>query len=55
MDALTQMMDGRMMDAVLTNTVPAPEEEVETGIRFEGPRNLLKTAKDLLTVFGQNE
>ena len=55
MDTLSQMMGDKMMDAVLTNTVPAPEEEVEDGVRFEGPRNLLQTAKDLLTVFGQND
>lgn len=45
---LTQMMGSQMMDTMLTNT--APESEVEAGVRFEGPRNLFQSLKDLVQI-----
>lgn len=51
-DMLMQMMGDRMMQSILTNT--APESEIEKGVRFEGPRNVIKSIKDLFVVLQQS-
>eukprot|EP00210_Caulerpa_lentillifera_P001344 g1293.t1 len=45
---LSEMMGSQMMDTMFTNT--APESEIEAGVRFEGPRNLLQSFKDLINI-----
>jgi len=52
MNTLMTMMGDQMMQTILTNT--APEEQVETGVRFEGPRNLGRTIRDLFDVLQQS-